>query len=193
MQEEEEENLAHFEMTEQSFDIAAAASSSSSSSVQTPVISQVSSTMNYDARPSAPAIQNPADSRLAHGEEEGTAAEQTKNGIPVASVSEAEDEDDQRVEDGDGQQPKQALVSITIEWKTFQFISFGGLYMTWPETMQHWTPVRNANPITSYCWIFWELLRRRERFFMEMWMFLFVFRCFGCVMFGEKKNDPEVC
>ncbi|MCI4394420.1 hypothetical protein PGIGA_G00168500 [Pangasianodon gigas] len=112
MQEEEEENLAHFEMTEQAFDVTAT-SSSSSSSVQTPVISQVSSTMNYDSRPSASMAQNSPGSRAGHGSEEGTAGEEAKNAIAVTSLPEPEKEE--REKEGEGQNQKKALMSITIE------------------------------------------------------------------------------
>lgn len=112
MQEEEEENLAHFEMTEQAFDVTAT-SSSSSSSVQTPVISQVSSTMNYDSRPSASMARNSPGSRTGHGSEEGTAGEEAKNAMAVNSLPESENEE--REKEGEGQNQKKALVSITIE------------------------------------------------------------------------------
>lgn len=111
MQEEEEENLAHFEMTEQAFDVTA--TSSSSSSVQTPVISQVSSTMNYDSRPSASMAQNSPGSRTGQWSEEGTAGEEAKNTIAVTSLPEPEKEE--REKQGEGQNQKKALMSITIE------------------------------------------------------------------------------
>ncbi|XP_017557272.1 zinc finger and BTB domain-containing protein 44 isoform X1 [Pygocentrus nattereri] len=114
---EEEESLAHFEMTEQAFETAAntATSSSSSSSVQTPVISQVSSTMNYDPHPPAPPAHNPG-SRAAQGGEaggEGTPAEQPKNAIAVTSLPEPEE--GEREKEEEGRKQKKALVSITIE------------------------------------------------------------------------------
>lgn len=121
MQEEEEENLAHFEMTEQAFDVTAT-SSSSSSSVQTPVISQVSSTMNYDSRSSASMAQNSPGSRAGHGSEEGTAGEEAKNGIVLTSLPELEKEEKEK--EGEGQNQKKALVSITIEWEAFHLIIF---------------------------------------------------------------------
>lgn len=132
MQEEEEENLAHFEMTEQAFDVTA--TSSSSSSVQTPVISQVSSTMNYDSRPPASMAQNSPGSRVGHGSEEGTALEETKNAIAVTSLPELEKEE--REKEGEGQNQKKALVSITIEWEAFHLI-FGEcvFQILWPESV----------------------------------------------------------
>lgn len=113
MQEEEEDNLAHFEMTEQAFDVTPT-SSSSSSSVQTPVISQVSSTMNYDSRPPASMAQKLPGSRAGNGSEEGTAGEEAKNAIAVTSLPEPEKEEREK-EGGEGQNQKKALVSITIE------------------------------------------------------------------------------
>lgn len=124
MQEEEEENLAHFEMTEQAFDVAAA-TSSSSSSVQTPVISQVSSTMNHDSRPSACIAQNSPGSRAGYGSEDGTAGEEAKNA--VTSLPETEQEE--REKDGEGQNQKKALVSITIEWEAFHLILLEFVYV----------------------------------------------------------------
>lgn len=125
MQEEEEENLAHFEMTEQAFDVTA--TSSSSSSVQTPVISQVSSTMNYDSRPSASMAQNSPGSRAGHGTEEGTAEEEPKNAIAVTSLPELEREE--KEDEGEGQNQKKALVSITIEWEAFHLILLEFVYV----------------------------------------------------------------
>lgn len=124
MQEEEEENLAHFEMTEQSFDVNTA-TSSSSSSVQTPVISQVSSTMNYDSRPSASMAQNSPGSRGGHGSEDGTAGDEAKN--TVTSLPELEKEE--REMEGEGQNQKKALVSITIEWEAFHLILLEFVYV----------------------------------------------------------------
>lgn len=126
MQEEEEENLAHFEMTEQAFDVTAT-SSSSSSSVQTPVISQVSSTMNYDSRPSASMAQNSPGSRAGHGSEEGTLGEEAKNTTAVTSLPEPEKEE--REKEGEGQNQKKALMSITIEWETFHLIILEFVYV----------------------------------------------------------------
>lgn len=123
---EEEESLAHFEMTEQAFEATASAttSSSSSSSVQTPVISQVSSTMNYDPQPPAPPPHNPG-SRAPHGGEvgaEGTPADQSKNAAVVTSLPESEEGEGEKEEEGRKQ--KKALVSITIEWGDGPFIFF---------------------------------------------------------------------
>ncbi|XP_007260552.3 zinc finger and BTB domain-containing protein 44 isoform X1 [Astyanax mexicanus] len=115
---EEEESLAHFEMTEQAFETAASAnasSSSSSSSVQTPVISQVSSTMNYDPLPPVPPPHNPG-SRAAHGGEaegEGTPAEPPKTTAALTSLPEPEE--GEREKEVEGRKQKKALVSITIE------------------------------------------------------------------------------
>ncbi|KAK1787799.1 hypothetical protein P4O66_016284 [Electrophorus voltai] len=105
---EEVESLAHFEMTEQAFNSSAA---SSSSSVQTPVISQVSSTMNYDPRASAALPRNVGPGGEAGGE--GAPCEALKSTATLAYPPEPEEEE--RENQGEGQKQKKALVSITIE------------------------------------------------------------------------------
>ncbi|KAL0193443.1 hypothetical protein M9458_011739, partial [Cirrhinus mrigala] len=103
---QEEEGLGHFEMSEQTFE-----ASSSSSSVQTPVISQVSSTMNYDNHTSAPPSQTP-NPRSGHGGE-AAQGEHPKSTAAVTSLQDTE-EDEGEKERG-GRKKKKRLVSITIE------------------------------------------------------------------------------
>ncbi|KAK2912087.1 hypothetical protein Q8A67_004220 [Cirrhinus molitorella] len=103
---QEEEGLGHFEMSEQTFE-----ASSSSSSVQTPVISQVSSTMNYDNHTSAPPSQtlNP---RSGHGGE-AAQGEQPKSTAAVTSLQDPEEDEGEK--ERAGRKKKKRLVSITIE------------------------------------------------------------------------------
>ncbi len=104
---QEEEGLGHFEMSEQTFE-----ASSSSSSVQTPVISQVSSTMNYDNHTSAPPSQTP-NPRSGNGGE----AEQGDDPKSTAAVTSLQDPEVDEGEKERGGRKKKRLVSITIEWK----------------------------------------------------------------------------
>lgn len=103
---QEEEGLGHFEMSEQTFE-----ASSSSSSVQTPVISQVSSTMNYDNHTSAPPSQTP-NPRSGHGGE-GAPGDHPKSTAAVTSLQDPEEDEGEKERGG---RKKKRLVSITIEW-----------------------------------------------------------------------------
>lgn len=103
---QEEEGLGHFEISEQTFE-----ASSSSSSVQTPVISQVSSTMNYDNHTSAPASQTP-NPRSGNGGD-GIAGDLQK---PTAAVTSLQDpEEDEGEKERGARKKKKRLVPITIE------------------------------------------------------------------------------
>lgn len=102
---QEEEGLGHFEMTEQTFE-----ASSSSSSVQTPVISQVSSTMNYDNHTSGPPSQSP-NPRSRNGGE----AAQGDHPKSTAAVTSLQDPEEGEGEKERGGRKKKRLVSITIE------------------------------------------------------------------------------
>ncbi len=104
---QEEEGLGHFEMSEQTFE-----ASSSSSSVQTPVISQVTSTMNYDNHTSAPPSQTP-NPRSGNGGE----AAQVDHPKSTAAVTSLQDPEEVEGEKERGGRKKKRLVSITIEWK----------------------------------------------------------------------------
>jgi len=104
---QEEEGLGHFEMSEHTFE-----ASSSSSSVQTPVISQVSSTMNYDTHTSAPPSQTPNPRSGQEGE--GTPGDHPKSSAAVTSLQDPEEDEGEKEKGG---RKKKRLVSITIEWK----------------------------------------------------------------------------
>ncbi|XP_056601169.1 zinc finger and BTB domain-containing protein 44 isoform X1 [Triplophysa dalaica] len=103
---QEDEGLGHFEMTEQTFE-----ATSSSSSVQTPVISQVSSTINYDNHHPAPTPQTP-NPKTGHGGEvaPGDHLKSTNAVTSLQDQVEAEEEKERA-----GRKPKKTLVSITIE------------------------------------------------------------------------------
>ncbi|KAK7173107.1 hypothetical protein R3I93_003052 [Phoxinus phoxinus] len=102
---QEEEGLGHFEMSEHTFE-----ASSSSSSVQTPVISQVSSTMNYDTHTSAPPSQTPNPRSGQEGE--GTPGDHPKSTAAVTSLQDPEEDEAEKERGG---RKKKRLVSITIE------------------------------------------------------------------------------
>lgn len=102
---QEEEGLGHFEMSEHTFE-----ASSSSSSVQTPVISQVSSTMNYDTHTSAPPSQTPNPRSGQEGE--GTPGDHPKSTTAVTSLQDPEEDEGEKERGG---RKKKRLVSITIE------------------------------------------------------------------------------
>lgn len=103
---QEEEGLGHFEISEQTFE-----ASSSSSSVQTPVISQVSSTMNYDTHTSAPPSQTP-NPRSGNGGEDAAGDLQK----PTTAVTSLQDpEEDVGEKERGARKKKKRLVPITIE------------------------------------------------------------------------------
>lgn len=100
---QDEEGLGHFEISEQTFE-----ATSSSSSVQTPVISQVSSTMSYDNHHPVPPSQTP-NARSGHGGE-GTPGDHLKSTTALPDQEEDEEENER-----EERKQKKTLVSITIE------------------------------------------------------------------------------
>ncbi|KAL2094964.1 hypothetical protein ACEWY4_009683 [Coilia grayii] len=130
----QEESLGHFEMADQAFE----GGSSSSSSVQTPVISQVSSTQNCDPHPSPMAPPEVPAPRGGQGQGQGlgrgaavaatslagmpgevvVVSDEPKTSVAIISNSpEALEEEKDGEEDGEREErtKKKALVSITIE------------------------------------------------------------------------------